>query len=149
VCGFERKVEAHVYKNVCDADCENCGFTREVDGHKYSNECDATCNNCGEERTVSGHQYDHDCDAECNVCGDKRDVGEHDFGEYHIEVEPTEEEEGLRVRECQICGATESEVIEALGADSGGNIAVIVVAAVIGVLVLALMIFMIIKRYTS
>jgi hypothetical protein len=38
-------------------------------------------------------------------------VGEHSFGEYFTVLEPTLTEDGIRSRECEICGCIESESI--------------------------------------
>ena len=79
--------------------------------HRYENNCDKICNECGESRSTKPHQYDHSCDAECNECGALRAADEHQFGEYFTVFEPTLTEDGIRSRECEICGFRESESI--------------------------------------
>lgn len=145
ICGFSREVGDHLFENDCDADCKICGAIREVGGHKYTNGCDADCNVCGARRTPESHKYDHGCDSECNVCGFVREVGEHDFGEYIIEVEPTEDEAGLRSRECVNCGARESEAIDPIeGSDDSAGLIVAII--IIGALLVMGIAFVITKK---
>lgn len=66
--------DAHVYDNVCDADCNTCGGTRTPADHVYDNACDADCNVCGGTRTPADHVYSADCDTTCDVCGAERTV---------------------------------------------------------------------------
>lgn len=69
VCGYTRTPSDHIYLNDCDKTCEVCGHQREVGDHVYSSDCDDTCDECGHTRSPSGHIFDNDCDATCNECG--------------------------------------------------------------------------------
>ena len=42
-------------------------------------------------------------------------VAEHQFGEWKVELEPTETEDGHKIRTCSICNHTETEVLPATG----------------------------------
>ena len=142
VCGEERDA-SHQYENDCDSNCNICGDERYVT-HQYKNNCDADCDACGEQREAS-HQYENACDSICDACGFERAVGEHKFGEYYTTLEPTETEDGVRVRECEICGAVESEPISAIG-NTGGGAVIIVIVIVVIVLLLLVIAFVVVKK---
>ena len=112
--------------------------------HQYKNNCDADCDACGEQREAS-HQYENACDYICDACGFERAVGEHKFGEYYTTLEPTETEDGARVRECEICGAVESDPISAIG-NTGGGAVIIVIVIVVIVLLLLVIAFVVVKK---
>jgi hypothetical protein len=94
---------------------------------------------------VNGHKYDNDCDESCNVCGYVRSVSEHQFGDYYTVLEPTEDEEGIRSRECLICGEIESEYIEPLG--GGNNTVTIIVIVASALAVMAVFAFILISKF--
>lgn len=77
VCGYTRTPAVHIFLNDCDTTCEVCGASRDVDPHVYDDAHDPTCNECGQERNVGEHIYDNDCDATCNECDHVRVVNEH------------------------------------------------------------------------
>lgn len=109
-CSHTRTVPDHVYDGDCDPDCNNCGTRREnVAAHVFDNSCDTTCNSCGVFR-AGGHQYSFVCDEFCDVCNGKRTV-KHPYGEFVTTREPTEFEEGEKVKTCTVCGATVTESI--------------------------------------
>lgn len=81
VCGYTRTPSDHVYDHACDTTCNECGHEREVEDHHYCSDCDTTCNHCGHTREVGEHVYDHACDDQCNECGHKRTVAEHNWSE--------------------------------------------------------------------
>lgn len=71
--------------------------------HKYATEYDE-----------NGHWQ------ECE-CGDKTEVESHDFGEWVVDTEATETEEGTQHRECTVCGYVENGTIPATGSTSSDN----------------------------
>lgn len=84
-------------------------LSTDANGHWYA------CSGCGEKKDYAAHSYDNNCDADCNICGFKRTPADHVFGAWAIIDEATETDDGLRQRDCIICGATESEKIPATG----------------------------------
>lgn len=48
---------------------------------------------------------------ECGECGEMYDLALHSYGDWVIETEVTNTEDGLRKRTCSVCGFVQSEVI--------------------------------------
>ena len=57
------------------------------------------------------HEYDDDCDDECNLCGEKR-TPMHYFGEWTVVKEATNDEEGLKERECSLCHVKQQAILQ-------------------------------------
>ncbi len=90
------------------------------------NAVSATCSSEG----YTGDKY-------CTDCGEKTEQGKviaknssHDWLEWTVFIEPTEENDGSRVRKCALCGTPETETIPALGTAGGDNNTVLVVVIV-------------------
>ncbi len=47
----------------------------------------------------------------CTTCKEKKDISAHSFGEWKIDKEPTEEEMGMKHRECEMCQYREEKSI--------------------------------------
>jgi rubredoxin len=68
---------------------------------------------------------------------------DHTYGEWTVDVAPSEQYDGMQSRACTVCGETEHEIIEALGssgqvaddAEGEGNTVMIVVIVVVVALV--------------
>ncbi len=146
LCGYERVVEDHLYSSACDSTCEQCGFERQVSGHKYDNSCDNSCELCGEIRDTLEHRYDSECDDTCNLCNHVREVSGHEFGEYFIVLQPTELEDGIKSRECEICGVRESMTVSKIE-ESSPSILVLVLTIAAVVVVIIFTIFVGMKIY--
>lgn len=57
------------------------------------------------------HKYDDDCDDECNLCGEKR-TPKHYFRAWTVVKEATNDEEGLKERECDRCHVKQQVVLQ-------------------------------------
>jgi len=57
------------------------------------------------------HEYSDDCDDECNLCGEKR-TPKHRYGAWTVIKEATNDEEGLKERECALCHAKQQVVLQ-------------------------------------
>lgn len=57
------------------------------------------------------HEYNNDCDDECNLCGEKR-TPKHRYGVWTVVKEATNDEEGLKERECALCHAKQQVVLQ-------------------------------------
>ena len=57
------------------------------------------------------HKYDDDCDDECNLCGEKR-TPKHRYGEWTVVKEATNDEEGLKERECIWCHVKQQAILQ-------------------------------------
>lgn len=79
-------------------------------GHWYA------CSGCSEKKDYVEHKFDNNCDADCNICGYKRTPADHVFSSWSVVEEATATTDGLRRRNCIICGYFESEAIPATGA---------------------------------
>ena len=146
VCDFERAADDHVYTSDCDGVCNECGSEREIFGHEYTNPCDSSCDKCGETRSDLEHAYENECDDTCNICKHVREVPDHEFDEYFIVLEPTATEDGIKSRECLICGLRESVYIS--NVEENDNSILIILLIVLGaVSVIIISIFVGIKIY--
>ena len=127
--------------------CDLCGKTLSV---CEDTDSDHRCDICGDVLSVCvDENNDHTCDVcgvVCSVCADPNRDHACDicgtvlsvcaYGDWTVTEAPTRKEEGERFRACSICGATEFEVIPALGlptlavwAISAGAVACMSIAA--------------------
>lgn len=73
---------------------------------------ESTCSEAGYTKYLAN--FDNGMTAEYKA---DKDVLEHTWGEWEVVEEATEEEDGLKKRTCEVCGAEEEEVIPALGSE--------------------------------
>lgn len=84
------------------------------------------CKDCDESCTkvipATGHNFGDEWEYDenghwhvCTKCGVKDSVYDHNFGDWVIDQEPTETEDGSQYRECGDCGYTEKDIIPATG----------------------------------
>ncbi len=116
-CGSKSNVEAHIYDNACDTDCNTCSYKREIT-HSYGTEFKSDgenhwyeCGVCGTAAEKVAHTYDNDCDADCNDCGHER-VVEHTYDDGTVKVEPTENLVGEKEYICTKCGEKKTVELE-------------------------------------
>ena len=57
------------------------------------------------------HEYSDDCDEECNLCGEKR-TPKHYFRAWTVVKEATNDEEGLKERECDRCHVKQQAILQ-------------------------------------
>ncbi|MBR6743799.1 MAG: hypothetical protein IKM00_01080, partial [Clostridia bacterium] len=119
--------------SVCeDTDSDHrCDISGDVLSVCVDENNDHTCDVCG---VVCSVCADPNRDHACDICGTVLSVCA--YGDWTVTEAPTRKEEGERFRACSICGATEFEVIPALGlptlavwAISAGAVACMSIAA--------------------
>ena len=136
-CAFQRTppVANHQYDYACEQYCKICHHDRgdAAAAHTFDNKCDMICNVCAVTR-AGDHTYDNACDPECNDCKFVRTIT-HAFGDYVVVQQPTHFKEGVKERECSVCGYKESAAIEVLAGwplwlilsvSIGGGVAVLI-----------------------
>lgn len=92
----------------------NYNLAVEATAHPYIANCDTHCATCGREKLVLTHSYVNVCDTVCTVCGNEREVSNHEYGTWTVLKPAAVGVEGLRERECSVCGYKETEVLSAL-----------------------------------
>lgn len=91
-----------VYKTTEDKskhyeECSHCGYKTEEGEHTFTA-------SVAEDKTK--HQET------CTLCGYKKDAAVHNYGEWIIDNDSTEDEQGKKHRTCSVCNSTEDGVIE-------------------------------------
>ena len=90
------------------------GETIPATGHQNTRICDQREANCGADG-YTGDTYCDDC-GECIEIGSViQATGQHTYGSWTTIQEPTEYMTGIKIRYCQVCGASESREIPMLG----------------------------------
>ena len=127
-CGHvEKATTAHKFADefTChDRTCADCGYVEKATtAHKFADEftChDRTCTNCGQvEKATTAHKFADEfaChDRTCTDCGQvEKAAAEHAWGEWVTVREPDCTEKGVKTRECENCGETETVDLPANG----------------------------------
>lgn len=130
-CGLEGDGSVHEHKYADPYTChdrtctvESCGHVeRATTAHKLADEftChDRTCADCGEVvKATTAHKFEDEftChDRTCADCGQvEKATTEHSWGEWVIVREPSCVEKGVKMRECDNCGETETVDLPAKG----------------------------------
>ena len=127
-CGHvEKATTAHKLADefTChDRTCADCGYVEKATtAHKFADEftChDRTCTNCGQvEKATTAHKFADEfaChDRTCTDCGQvEKAAVEHAWGEWITVREPDCTEKGVKTRECENCGETETVDLPANG----------------------------------
>ena len=130
-CGLEGDGSVHEHKYADPYTChdrtctvESCGHVeRATTAHKLADEftChDRTCADCGEVvKATTAHKFKDEftChDRTCANCGHiEKATTEHSWGEWVIVREPSCVEKGVKMRECDDCGETETVDLPAKG----------------------------------
>lgn len=130
-CGLEGDGSVHEHKYADPYTChdrtctvESCGHVeRATTAHKLADEftChDRTCADCGEVvKATTAHKFEDEftChDRTCADCGHiEKATTEHSWGEWVIVREPSCVEKGVKMRECDDCGETETVDLPAKG----------------------------------
>ena len=130
-CGLEGDGSVHEHKYADPYTChdrtctvESCGHVeRATTAHKLADEftChDRTCADCGEVvKATTAHKFKDEftChDRTCEDCGQvEKATTEHSWGEWVIVREPSCVEKGVKMRECDNCGETETVELPAKG----------------------------------
>lgn len=130
-CGLEGDGSVHEHKYADPYTChdrtctvESCGHVeRATTAHKLADEftChDRTCADCGEVvKATTAHKFadEFTChDRTCADCGHiEKATTEHSWGEWVIVREPSCVEKGVKMRECDDCGETETVDLLAKG----------------------------------
>ena len=130
-CGLEGDGSVHEHKYADPYTChdrtctvESCGHVeRATTAHKLADEftChDRTCADCGEVvKATTAHKFEDEftChDRTCADCGQvEKATTEHSWGEWVIVREPSCVEKGVKMRECDNCGETETVDLPANG----------------------------------
>ena len=130
-CGLEGDGSVHEHKYADPYTChdrtctvESCGHVeRATTAHKLADEftChDRTCADCGEVvKATTAHKFEDEftChDRTCADCGQvEKATTEHSWGEWVIVREPSCVEKGVKMRECDNCGETETVELPAKG----------------------------------
>ena len=130
-CGLEGDGSVHEHKYADPYTChdrtctvESCGHVeRATTAHKLADKftChDRTCADCGEVvKTTTAHKFKDEftChDRTCEDCGQvEKATTEHSWGEWVIVREPSCVEKGVKMRECDDCGETETVDLPAKG----------------------------------
>ncbi len=130
-CGLEGDGSVHEHKYADPYTChdrtctvESCGHVeRATTAHKLEDEftChDRTCADCGEVvKATTAHKFEDEftChDRTCADCGQvEKATTEHSWGEWVIVREPSCVEKGVKMRECDNCGETETVDLPAKG----------------------------------
>lgn len=130
-CGLEGDGSVHEHKYADSYTChdrtctvESCGHVeRATTAHKLADEftChDRTCADCGEVvKATTAHKFKDEftChDRTCEDCGQvEKATTEHSWGEWVIVREPSCVEKGVKMRECDDCGETETVDLSAKG----------------------------------
>ena len=112
--------------------CRDCGRqktqTIAMLAHLYDNGCDIDCNRCGALRRTK-HQYEKQWKSDenehwytCTVCGDKVDLDVHFPGQWILDKEAGEYEDGQQHKACMVCERVlQTEVIPATGCLHGNE----------------------------
>ena len=127
-CGHvEKATTAHKLADefTChDRTCADCGYVEKATtAHKFADEftChDRTCADCGYvEKATTAHKFADEfaChDRTCTDCGQvEKAAAEHAWGEWITVREPDCTEKGVKTRECENCGETETVDLPANG----------------------------------
>ena len=127
-CGHvEKATTAHKLADefTChDRTCADCGYVEKATtAHKFADEftChDRTCTDCGQvEKATTAHKFADEfaChDRTCTNCGQvEKAAAEHAWGEWITVREPDCTEKGVKTRECENCGETETVDLPANG----------------------------------
>lgn len=127
-CGYvEKATTAHKLADefTChDRTCADCGYVEKATtAHKFADEftChDRICTNCGQvEKATTAHKFADEfaChDRTCTNCGQvEKAAAEHAWGEWITVREPDCTEKGVKTRECENCGETETVDLPANG----------------------------------
>ena len=130
-CGLEGDGSVHEHKYADPYTChdrtctvESCGHVeRATTAHKLADKftChDRTCADCGEVvKATTAHKFKDEftChDRTCADCGQvEKATTEHSWGEWVIVREPSCVEKGVKMRECDDCGETETVDLPAKG----------------------------------
>ena len=127
-CGHvEKATTAHKLADefTChDRTCADCGYVEKATtAHKFADEftChDRTCTDCGQvEKATTAHKFADEfaChDRTCTDCGQvEKAAVEHAWGEWITVREPDCTEKGVKTRECENCGETETVDLPANG----------------------------------
>lgn len=127
-CGHvEKATTAHKFADefTChDRTCADCGYVEKATtAHKFADEftChDRTCTDCGYvEKATTAHKFadEFSChDRTCTNCGQvEKAAAEHAWGEWITVREPDCTEKGVKTRECENCGETETVDLPANG----------------------------------
>jgi peptidoglycan/xylan/chitin deacetylase (PgdA/CDA1 family) len=147
------KAPTHTKTGTKECACVICGETAEfkvkkTDDHTFDKKVESMNFKAGNATCTSGETYYYSC--VCGACGTETfELGDplgHSFGEWRVDTPPTATTAGRTVRECD-CGEVEYGIVPATGEEQDGGVSPILIGAIgAGVLILAAVAVLIIKK---
>ncbi len=138
-------------KLVSTATCTTSGittysYTIEVDGEDSQDvyitvTANALGHNWSDEWTTDDEGHWHAC---LNGCDEKDSYAKHTWSDWVVTTNPTTTEDGEQEHFCEVCKTIETEVVSATEETTEDNTKIIVTASIVGVVVIALGIWLII-----